>query len=62
MGHFSLHLRAALAALTFVAAPAWAEATFVPGETQYIAALGDPGSTSGNDAQDWGFWEIDPGP
>ena len=41
---------------------AQAEATFVPGDTQYIAALGDPGSTSGNDAQTWGFWEVDPGP
>lgn len=40
----------------------WAEATFVPGETQYIAALGDPGSTLGDDAQDWGFWDVDPGP
>lgn len=43
-------------------AVAGAEATFVPGETQYIAALGDPGATSGSGAEVWGFWEVDPGP
>jgi hypothetical protein len=43
-------------------APAHAEATFVAGETQYIAALGDSGATSGSDAQTWGFWAVDPGP
>ena len=30
--------------------------------TQYIAALGDPGSNSGNGAQSWGLWPLDPGP
>ena len=30
--------------------------------TKYIAALGDPGSTSGNGAQSWGLWPLDPGP
>ncbi len=50
------------AVLTLAVLPAAAEATFVPGETQYIAALGDPKATSGGDAQDWGFWELDPGP
>ncbi len=30
--------------------------------TQYIAALGDPKSTSGNGAQLWGLWPVDPGP
>lgn len=30
--------------------------------TQYIAALGDPGATSGNGAQLWGLWPLDPGP
>lgn len=39
-----------------------AEATFVPGETQYIAALSDPKATSGTDSQTWGFWSVDPGP
>lgn len=50
--------------LTVLLAPglAQAEATFLPGETQYIAALGDPTATSGTDAQTWGFWSVDPGP
>jgi len=30
--------------------------------TQYIAALGAPGATSGNGAQSWGLWPLDPGP
>ena len=30
--------------------------------TQYIATLGDPGSTSGSGAQSWGLWPLDPGP
>ena len=30
-------------------------------EPQYIAALGDPGATSGNGAQSWGLWSQDPG-
>jgi hypothetical protein len=30
--------------------------------TQYIAALGDPRATSGNGAQLWGLWPLDPGP
>ncbi len=29
---------------------------------QYIAALGDPGATSGRGAQAWGLWTEDPGP
>ena len=29
---------------------------------QYIAALADPGATSGNNAQTWGLWSVDPGP
>ena len=29
---------------------------------QYIAALGDPGTTSGSGAQSWGLWRLDPGP
>lgn len=31
-------------------------------EPQYIAALGAPGAKSGNDAQSWGIWSLDPGP
>jgi ribosomal protein L7/L12 len=30
--------------------------------TQFIAALGDPGATSGSNAQSWGLWPLDPGP
>jgi len=30
--------------------------------TQYIAALGDPGATSGTGAEAWGLWRVDPGP
>ena len=29
---------------------------------QFIAALGDPAATSGVGAEQWGIWEIDPGP
>ena len=29
---------------------------------QFIAALGDPGANSGNGAQAWGVWRLDPGP
>jgi hypothetical protein len=30
--------------------------------TQFIAALGDPESNTGNGAQAWGLWSVDPGP
>ena len=30
--------------------------------TQFIAALGDPNATSGDGAQLWGLWRLDPGP
>ena len=30
--------------------------------TQFIAALADPAANSGNGAQDWGLWQVDPGP
>ena len=29
---------------------------------QYIAALGDPGATSGSGAQSWGLWRLRSGP
>ncbi|MEZ5872767.1 MAG: hypothetical protein R3D32_13205 [Nitratireductor sp.] len=35
---------------------------FVRGETQYIAALGNTAARSGSDAQEWGLWQVDPGP
>ncbi|MCX6590553.1 MAG: hypothetical protein NTZ56_03420 [Acidobacteria bacterium] len=31
-------------------------------EPQFIAALGAPTATSGNGAQSWGLWTLDPGP
>ncbi|MFN0194465.1 MAG: hypothetical protein ACKVP5_21250 [Aestuariivirga sp.] len=31
-------------------------------KTQYIAALGDPSATRGNNAEEWGIWVLDPGP
>ena len=30
--------------------------------TQFIAALAEPGATSGSGAQSWGLWRVDPGP
>lgn len=30
--------------------------------TQFIAALGDPKSSSGTNAKEWGVWSLDPGP
>lgn len=42
--------------------PAQAEIAFKRIPTQYIAALGDPGATSGSGAGDWGLWAVDPGP
>ena len=39
-----------------------AEMVFKPIPTQYIAALGDPGATSGAGAESWGLWRLDPGP
>jgi hypothetical protein len=42
--------------------PLPAETVFKPVPLQYIAALGDPSSASGVNAQSWGLWRIDPGP
>ncbi len=39
-----------------------AEMIYKPIQTQYIAALGDPGATSGAGAASWGLWRVDPGP
>ena len=39
-----------------------AETVFKPIPTQYIAALGDPGASSGIGADSWGLWRLDPGP
>jgi len=35
---------------------------FTPVAPQFIAALGDPTAKSGNNAQTWGLWRVDPGP
>ena len=42
--------------------PAAAEPKFQRIQTQFIAALADPGATSGDNAQSWGLWRQDPGP
>ena len=42
--------------------PASAELKYQPIATQYIAALGDKDAKSGDDAQIWGLWPVDPGP
>lgn len=57
-------VRSALGATLLLAliGPVRGQDVFQPGETQYIAALGDPAATAGNDAEAWGFWSVDPGP
>lgn len=63
--HLSLQslLRVALAAgLLAIAMPAMAETKFKPIRTQFIAALANPGATSGTGAEQWGLWTVDPGP
>ena len=35
---------------------------FKPVPTQFIAALADPDAISGDNAQTWGIWPLDPGP
>jgi hypothetical protein len=42
--------------------PVMAEAGYTRISTQYIAALGDHGATSGVGAEAWGLWPVDPGP
>ena len=42
--------------------PAEAETVMKRIPVQYIAALGDPGATSGAGAESWGLWQVDPGP
>jgi hypothetical protein len=59
----STAMRLVIAAFAIAAGTAaYAEAAFVPGNTQYIAALGDPAATTGTGAATWGFWSVDPGP
>lgn len=60
------NLRIFLLAMTavpfFAPSAVQSEARLVPGDTQYIAALGDPGARSGTGAETWGLWALDPGP
>lgn len=42
--------------------PVMAQASYTRIPTQYVAALGDPGSKSGAGAEAWGLWTVDPGP
>ena len=58
---FGALLTVAVLALPLGAA-ARAETVFRPVETQFIAALGEPGATSGTGAETWGLWRKDPGP
>lgn len=64
-------LRAGSAAATAMAVPAAVlgqsargkdETQFRRISAQFIAALGEPGATSGNNAELWGLWRRDPGP
>ena len=48
--------------LLMLPVPVDAETVLKPIPTQYIAALGDPGATSGTGAELWGLWRVDPGP
>jgi hypothetical protein len=51
-----------LLAFGWAVADASAETAFKRIPTQYIAALGDKGATSGTGAETWGLWPVDPGP
>ena len=49
-----------VASLSQIAAQTETKFKLVP--TQYIAALADPGASSGTGAETWGIWRLDPGP
>ncbi len=54
-----------ISSLPFIAtAPSlvFAQSTFKPVATQYIATLAGPDAKSGTGAETWGHWELDPGP
>jgi hypothetical protein len=61
-----LHTVAVVGMLMAFAPPAHGagvdETKFTRVAPQYIAALGDPAAKSGNNAQTWGLWRVDPGP
>lgn len=65
IGHACLALVLLLALLAMGQSALAADATrpkFQRIPTQYIAALGEPGASSGSGAQLWGLWPLDPGP
>lgn len=64
MGMISILQRAGMcvAMMGALHTAAQAEATYTAIPTQYIAALGPTTATSGNDAETWGLWAVDPGP
>lgn len=51
-----------VAGAQFLFAQAYAPPGFERIQTQFMAALGDPNASKGTGAQDWGLWELDPGP
>lgn len=58
-----MHRRAFIqSAAALLAAPALAGTTLRKIDTQFIAALAEPGDSAGLNAQDWGLWVKDPGP
>ena len=48
--------------LLMLPGPVGAETVINSIPTQFIAALGDPGASSGGGAESWGLWREDPGP
>ncbi|WP_455389882.1 hypothetical protein, partial [Petrachloros mirabilis] len=65
--HMMLIRRACLATALLVTIAAVAQPVHAAGggqtkfqriSTQFIAALGDPGATSGSGAQSWGLWPL----
>ena len=51
-----------VAGAQYLYAQAYAPEGFRRVPTQFIAALGDPSSTHGSGAGEWGIWPVDPGP
>ena len=59
----AMGLLAALGAAVRPVVAAGADGTrFQRVPAQFIAALGEPGASSGGGAQSWGLWTLDPGP
>lgn len=58
----SFLISTALAGLTNLGLAVAAPPGFQRIPTQFIAALGNPQSSSGHNASEWGLWRVDPGP